>query len=361
MSFLLPTPCNGRSYEIQFFTINLENKIDYPRLKKAGINTVILRVFQDLPENGGLYFHNSQFRVLKPVLEKISQEFDYNQMNLCAWMIGRKFNWISNDSLFDYEYKDGRRQRIKKLDFFNPDAVKMLINVYKELASQKINAILIQDDFIIRYNEGFSNWGRLAFSNDFGAPALEQMMITNSPDNTYFSSWRNIKQKKLLEVLNLIVKNCRMVNSAIKTGINVYYETPFKVEPALTWYGYTLKDIRDSNVDNIYLMSYQRQIKDELKLNGTALRTVFKQIVENALAICGDKLVVKVQLRDWITSERIPPQEVKEFLSLIPQGVKRICFTPVSPNDYEYLENILSGEIYENKPELPNEKKEITE
>ena len=131
--FLVGSP-GSRAYEMQFFTVNFHNRLDYNRLQEMGITKIIYRVFQDRKRNGGLYFTNTQFRTLQPALEKLIAEFDFRKLDLCAWMITRKVEWIPDILLFDYRYEKGQRQQVRKLDVFNPHSVKKIITIYKELA-----------------------------------------------------------------------------------------------------------------------------------------------------------------------------------------------------------------------------------
>lgn len=331
----------NRSYEIQFHTTKLHGKLNYERLRKAGVSKIIYRVFQDDEKGGGLYFNNTQFRTISPSLEQLTAEFDHHNMELCAWMIGRKFKWITSTFLFDYQFENGSRKKVLKLDIFNPDSVKKITTVFKELASNKIDCILIQDDLAIRFNEGFSPWGRAEYTTATKVSADEvQMMAENSLFNL---NWRRVKVKRLNEVVNEIVRNCKMVNTAIKVGMNVYYEAPIRMKDAENWYAHNIKQLSDSSLDYIYLMSYHRQIKEEMKLDEDANRLMFKDIVDKAYEICGEKLVVKIQVRDWKTGNRIPESEIRVYLNLVPVGVKRVCFTPVTVNDYEYLERIINS------------------
>ncbi len=358
--FLATWLCQGeagasRGYEIQFFAYRLDNSVDYRRLKSIGIKKIIYRVFKNHETSGGLYFVNTQFRTLEPALEKIIEEFDFKQLDLGTWMIGRKFNWLENTRILDYQYENQARQVIRKLDVFNPDAVKKLITVYKELASHKIQCILIQDDFTLRYNEGFSNWGKAKFTTVTGLPAREELMMQkNTPYNL---NWNRVKVNQLNTVLKQIIQNCKSVNSGIKVGINIYYESPLYLERSEAWYGHNLGEILETSVDYIYLMSYHRQIKDEMRLSETSNRTFFKEIVEKAYQICKEKLIVKIQIRDWNTGEQIPADEIKAYLNLIPPQVHRVCFTPVTPDDIDYLEEILGKP---QKDKITNYKSQIT-
>jgi biofilm PGA synthesis lipoprotein PgaB len=350
-----------RGYEIQLFAYKFDNSLDCRHLKSIGIKKIIYRVFKNDETSGGLYFVNTQFRTLEPALEKIIEKFDFKQFDLGAWMIARKFNWLENTSMLDYQYNNQTRQVIRKLDIFNPDAVKKLITVYKELASHKIQSILIQDDFTLRYNEGFSNWGKAKFTTVTGEPAREELMIKkNTP---YHLNWNRVKVNQLNGVLKQIVQNCKSVNSGIKVGINIYYEAPLYIKRSEAWYGHNLGEILETGVDYIYLMSYHRQIKDEMRLSETRSRALFKEIVAKAYQICKEKLIVKLQTRDWNTGEQIPVDEVKAYLNLIPPQVHRVCFTPVTSDDIDYLEDILgvsTKHTKNTKRKITNYKSQIT-
>ncbi len=303
-----------------------------------GIKKIIYRVYLDDEEKGGLYFNNTRFKTLEPALERLIAEFDYKKMDLCAWMIGRNFKWLDR-SLLDYRYENGQHRLIPKLDLFNPEAIQKLMEVYRELASHKIDCILIQDDFAIRYNEGFSSWGKTHFAREARVPAREYLMMQkNTP---YNRKWNRVKINQLNKLLKLIVRSCKGVNSAVKVGINVYYETPLYEERGEAWYSHNLSDILAAGVDYIYLMSYHRQIKEEMKFDETGNRAFFKEMVEKAYAICKEKLIVKIQLRDWTSGEQIPVEEVRTYLDLIPPQVQGVCLTPVTLEDLDYLENIL--------------------
>jgi len=275
------------------------------------------------------------------------KEFDFQGMELFAWMITRNFRWLDRTDLFDYQYQNGSCKRIRKLDIFNPGAVQKLIAVYRELASKKIDGILIQDDFILRYNEGLSRWGKEKFTYATEIPARERLMINR--DNPYNLRWTGIKVDYLTRLLKLIIRKCKDVNSGIKIGMNIHYETPVQPGNAEAWYSHNLEKIMETGIDYIYLMSYHRQIKEEMKFNETRNRVFFKEMIEKAYRICEERLIVKVQIRDWHDGKRIPADEVKSYLDLIPRQVQRVCFTPVKVEDFNYLEEIIGETTKDTK------------
>jgi len=335
---------NNRKYEIQIFATNISEKIDFNRIKKYGIDKVIVRTFQNKNKGKGLFFKNNSYRVIEPLLENLiikrkvaSKLGDYPL--LYAWLITRNFNWTREKELFDYKYSNGELERVYKYDLFNLDAVKKIIDIYKELAGKEIDGILIQDDLIIKYNEAITEYGLNEFERKTDKTANIERMIKTG--NNYNLKWVNIKKKKINEVLTKIVKTVKERNPNLKIGMNLYYETPVFVKRAEQWYAQNLKDILKTDIDYIYLMSYQRQIKEEMNLAERDNKKLFGRIVKEAFKLAGDKLIVKIQLYDWKTSKRISKDEVLAYLKLIPSGVKRVCFTPVKLKDLRFVKKII--------------------
>ncbi len=341
------TPTN-REYELQFMNADLGGRIDHEALAQIGIGKVIVRSFKNDVSQGGLYFQNSFFNVLQPYLDRLGSEFRSRDsgLHLWSWMIGRKFNWEEETKYFDYEYVEGAdgyggRRMVRKFDLFNPDAVDRIVGVYKELAAKNIQGILIQDDLFIRYNEGFSNWGKAKFTIITHLPLSTRLAMR--PNTAYSQNWNRIKINQVNHVLTRIVGACKAVYPKIRVGMNIYYETPLYVRRAEKWYAHNLGEIVKTGIDHIYLMTYHRQMKEEMKFDEVRNRQVFQLIVKRASEVCGDKLVVKLQIKDWDTGRRIPLTELKEYLQLIPPAVKRICFTPVTPVDLDYIKQIVNS------------------
>lgn len=325
--------------------MNLAGRLDYKKFAEIGIRKIIVRVFQDEGKSGGLFFNSTLFRTIDTRLETIIAEVDAQKqrqtIDLCAWMIARRFSWVSDSNLFDYQYRNGKRESIKKFDIFNPSAINRIVEVFKELAKKNIDAILIQDDLMLRYNEGFSNWGKAAFAGAAGLPANERLMMKK--DTPYNLKWQAIKIKQVNKVLASIVTACKSVKPGIKIGINIYYEAPLYPGSAAAWYAHDLQEIVKTGVDCIYLMSYHRQIKKELRLTESDNRILFWRIIDRAHRVCNDRLVVKLQVRDWQTGRRIPASEIKAYLEIIPAQVRRVCFTAVKPGDLAYLQEIIGS------------------
>lgn len=341
---MLPLIAIEKKFEIQFFATNLREELNYNKIKDYNIDKIIIRTFQNKDEPKGLLFRNTSYNLIDPLLENLLIEKNIEKKfsevpKLWAWMITRNFNWISNVSLFDYKYNIGSLERIKKYDLFNKNAVQKIIGIYKEIAKNKVDGILIQDDLIIKYNEGMSENGTKEFERVTGIPANMQKMIKKG--NYYNKEWVKIKKNKTIEILSKIIKEVKQINPDIKIGMNVYYETPLFIENAEQWYSHNLKELVKTDIDYIYLMSYQRQIKDEMKLSEKENKKLFEKIVTEAFKIAKEKLIVKIQVYDWKSKKRVSKREIKNYIKLIPKEVKRICFTPVKLKDIIFIKKII--------------------
>jgi hypothetical protein len=333
-------PAGERGHEIQFRRNDYVAVPAPALLQRAGLQKAILRVFSDDERNGGLYFSSGLFPAVRPALDQWTREYSAAPIPLWAWMGARKFAWLKDAGLIDREWRSGEARPIHKLDLFNPRAQELLVRLFAQLARQPIAGILIQDDLTLLGNEGFSNWGRASFTRHRGVEAEPRRMLARG--SAHNRSWEDLKAKRVSETLEKIVVACREANPAIEIGLNVHYEAPLTPERARSWYAFDASAASASGVGYFYLMAYHRQMKAEMKLGEGDNRIYFRLMIEAALRLWGPRLVVKLQVRDWRTSELIPFSELKTYYDLIPAGVERVCFAAADPNDIDLISRIIT-------------------
>ena len=329
-----------RSHEIQLRNNDYVTAPDPLLLQAASIAKVIVRVFSDDEKKGGLYFTNSMFKTVRPVLDDWAPKFSGGKIGLWAWMGGRYFSWFHDSRYLDREWRNGQRRVIPRLDLFNPDAEQIIVDLFKQLAQKPIQGILIQDDLVLRRNEGFSNWGKAYFTRATGLSANERLMLQKG--SAHYQAWERVKCERVTQLLEKIVQICKAVNPQIKIAMNIHYETPLSPDQARSWYAYDLPALASGSLDYLYLMGYHRQIKSELGLNAADNRLYFQKMVAAALKDFGPKLVVKLQVRDWLSSELIPIVELQSYYDLIPVAVDRVCFAAVDPDDIPHISQIIN-------------------
>ena len=278
--------------------------------------------------------------MVRPALRQWTREFAAGTVPLWAWMGARKFAWLDDAGLLDREWSERRPRLIPKLDLFNPLAQELIVKLFAQLARQPVQGILVQDDLTLLGNEGFSNWGKASFTRASGLAAEPPRMLARG--SAHNRAWEELKAGRVAETLSRIVAACRQANPAMQIGLNVHYEAPLTPERARSWYAFDWQAARGAGVDFLYLMAYHRQMKTEMKLGEGDNRIYFRLMLEAALKLWGPKLAVKLQVRDWQTSELIPLAELQTYYDLIPAGVERVCFAAADPDDISLIAQIIS-------------------
>jgi hypothetical protein len=330
----------ARVHEIQLRGNDYAAALDPRSLQASAIAKVILRVFSDDEKNGGLYFANRSFKAVRPVLDDWAPRFHAGAVELWAWMGARYFSWIADARLLDSEWRDGRKRVIPKLDLFNPDAERVIVGLFRQLAQKAVPGILIQDDLVLRRGEGFSNWGKAYFTRATGWPADEMAMARN--DSAMGRAWERCKSERIGQLLEKIVQACKGTDPRITVAMNVHYELPLEPAQARSWYAHDRDILAASALDYFYLMAYHRQIKDELALGEAANRLYFANMTTAALEFFGPRLVVKMQVRDWRSGALIPLDELRAYYDLIPAGALRVCFAAVDPGDIPLVSQVFA-------------------
>lgn len=324
----------------QFHGEDVFVQLDPMQWQAAGIDRLVVRVFRNQSGQGGLFFLNPEFQVVKPLLGNLIQRAEGKGDGIWAWMITRRFDWVEDSRYLDRAFQSGVLQTISSLDLFNPDAMKRVLTVFGHLAESGINGIMLQDDLIIRSREGLSSWGRAHYALKTGNHSdMDSMLNPRSPAH---SRWVDIKTRRVAEVLSQIVRKCKKHKPDIRVGVNVYYETPLKPEKSREWYAHDLDLLLNSGIDHIFLMAYHRQMAAELGLSDAVTLELFSRLVNQAAALCKDKLVVKIQWRDWQSGQWVPDRELDAILDRLPEQLKGICLTPVTLNDLPRLRKLLS-------------------
>ncbi len=322
-------------FEIQWRHPQPQSDLPWDKLKTLGISKIILPVFNTDEKSGGLFFSNTHANVLRPLFEERLKRAAENNLQLWAWMITRNMFFLKKKDFCDAALFSGEVQPIPKLDLASDQALKMLEMIFTELAKTKVPGILLQDDLVYRMREGFSPSALKKFSDYFGARIIPEKF----PDlpGVIQQNWQRFKQNLILDALQRIIQASRAANSAVKIALNIYYESPLWSEKSEKWYAQNFKELVQQEIDFFYLMTYHRQMQQELKIPEWKVQELFREVVDRAYETAAERLVVKMQMRDFDTKERIPAQELLPYLLLLPQGVKKVVFISVEEDDLDEL------------------------
>lgn len=345
---------------VQILWMNCKNYNEFEesilKLRTAGVNTLIIRVFQNRydrfypfanPKNEtGVYFNTSYAPVVDDILGKLVEIAHRNNIKIFAWMTTRDSSWLIEehpDFLESiYDFKNGAIVKGERLNIFNPEVIERLKGVYKDLAQYDIDGILFQDDLVLRHTEGYSNEARSLFKKDTGIRADPSIMYKNiyqkdgryyvSLYTPYFWKWSEWKSKRLSHTASEIMSAAREVNPDLKFAINLYYETVSSPRDALAWLSQNINELINHKFDYYAVMAYHRQMKRELGFSDKKIYEMLSMMTDSIIDKVGtSKILMKVQVMDWDTKASIPEDEIEMVSKFIKKGGDvNMSFVPVT-------------------------------
>jgi hypothetical protein len=325
-------------------------------LKLAGVDTLVLRVFQNrggrifkfvTPRHEeGVYFKTQYAPVVDDVLGMIAEMAHRNGLDLFAWVTTRYANYgpegLPEYRCLGYNFETKELEVARGFSLFHPDVLKRLEGLFRDLGRYPIDGILFQDDLILKHNEDFSAEANRAFLKEFGYyphPDLFYIDPYRSDSGKYFVkaytsqfwTWANWKNRWLMNVAKLLMEAARESNPNLKFGINLYYETALDSSNALAWFSQTLSEALEKNFDYYALMAYHRQTMREQNVEERKAINLMAEVAEKAIRLVGDpsKVLMKIQVVDWKSNEVIPQKEVEKVLAgVLNQGPVSLAFVP---------------------------------
>lgn len=358
----------------QVSTLDFENRGQLARffqgLKAAGVNTVIVRVFQN-PGDGfhklcpaqaqtGYYFKTGSAPVVCDLLGVIAEEAQRSGLKTFAWMNSRNADYGVEDRsdlhsrYYDFatkSYKTGRG-----LCIFHPEVRARLAGLYRDLAQYPIDGVLVQDDLMLRHNEDFSALAVRRYLQERGKAASPELFyrgVSTGADKPYvksytdaFREWSGWKAEKLLELADFLRAALKAENPGIRFGLNFYYETGLKPEQALYWFSQDLKTAAARKYDFYSLMLYHRQVRDELNLSQPELDSALALAGGNFISALGPQgaPLIKLMTRDFRSNQPIPEPELARVVKTIKgRELSGVAFFPVWDGMEKELSSLISG------------------
>jgi hypothetical protein len=344
----------------QIFYLNSETLEDVDRqfkeLKKAGINTLIVRAFQTKGDRRfkfanprcqeGVYFKTDDAPVVDDVLGQLTDISHRNELDLFAWITTRDSNFNSDGNVehrvHRYNFETKKIEPARGLTVFHPEVVRRLEGIFRDLGRTPIDGILFQDDLILRHNEDFGPVASKAFLKEFGGsphPDLFYVDPYKSEQGKYyvraythqFWAWADWKNRWLMNVAQQLMTAARSSNPKLEFGINLYFETALSTPNSLAWFSQTLGRTQEKNFDYYAIMAYHRQTMRELNLNYQKAIDLMAEVAQRTARSVGDpsRVMMKVQILDWKSYEVLPAKEMDDILTrLLTQGNLSLAFVP---------------------------------
>ena len=330
------------------------------QLAAAGFNTLILRVFHNEGDRfygfttprstSGVYFKTKYAPVVDDALGPVCRLAHAHGLQVFAWMTSRYANYGFENAnglrAFLYDFDKDEIAPAKGFNLFREEVVARLEGLYRDLASYPIDGILFQDDLILRHNEGFSPEARQLYLQDHGY-SPEPWLLYGGPmkrvdgktlPSIYtarFWEWSRWKNRRILVLAARLMSAAREVKPALRFAVNLYYESVLDPEKAMAWYSQSLEEARFYPFDYFSIMSYHRQMQEELDVSLEEVLGMMPQLARKAVAMAGDRtrVLMKIQVVDWNEARSLPQTETETILkSLAGNPDLHIALVPYQPD-----------------------------
>lgn len=342
-----------RAVQVMFFEGKTGEEIDaeLKRLKRAGIDTVIVRAFHNYDDRfyplarraseRGVYFRTKEAPVVDDILPVIIALAHGNGLKIFAWMTTRYADYgvEENPELAcrGYDINSRKFYRCKGLDLFNEEAVRRLEAIYSDLAENDIDGVLFQDDLVLRHNEGFGPHAEKFFISDAGARPDPESLYSRSgaePDKVDYTKlfwrWSSVKNRRLLDVAERLKDAVKRKRPETLFAINLMYESVTNPAYALAWLSQDLNAALGRDFDYYSIMAYHRQMGEELNKTPGDIRDLIARMVRDASDAVGDahRVLIKLQTVDWKTGDPISNGEVVALIRGI-EGLRDVSLAVV--------------------------------
>lgn len=325
-------------------------------LKDAGIDTLIIRVFQNRGDRmykfvtplheEGVYFKTEYAPVVDDILGKLAEIVHRNGLELFAWITTRYANYglegYPDLQSKSYNFETKKMEVTRGLNLFHPSVLKRLEGLFRDLGRYPIDGILFQDDLILKHNEDFSIEANKAFVKEFGYSPHPDLLYVDpykSESGKYyvkaytekFWQWANWKNRWLMNVAQQLMTAAKESNPTLRFGINLYYESILNHSNSVAWFSQTLSEALQKDFDYYAVMAYHRQTMKELKMEEKKAIDLMAEVAEKAVKSVGNpsRVMMKVQILDWKSYEVIPAKEVETVLDgILRHGEVSLAFVP---------------------------------
>lgn len=345
-----------RAVQVMLFEGRNYDEIDgeLARLKAAGVDTVIVRAFQNPGDRyypsvkstveRGVYFKTTGAPVVEDIMGRLTELAHSNGLKIFAWMTTRYADYgVEDDEALackKYDLDSREIVRCRGLDLFNPEAVTRLEGIYSDLAAYDIDGILFQDDLVLRHTEGFGPYMSRLFTRETGLKADPAALYVRTGEGRVhytelFWKWASWKNERLLTVADRLRAAVRRKRPEVKFAINLMYESVTNPPYALAWLSQNLDAAVSRGFDYYSIMAYHRQMGSELDMSPEAIKAMIGRMVTDASSAVDNpgSVLIKLQTIDWKTGVPLDDSEVVGLLKQVKgTGAVSVAVVPYRGN-----------------------------
>jgi tetratricopeptide (TPR) repeat protein len=340
-------------------------------LKNAGVNTIILRVFQNkgdrlykfvTPQHEeGVYFKTKYAPVVDDILGRVAEIVHRNGLEIFAWITTRNANYGLEETpeyrCKRYNFETKKIEVARGFNLFHPEVLKRLEGLFRDLGRYPIEGVLFQDDLILKHDEDFSTEANEAFLKEFGylpRPDLFYIDPYRSGSGKYYAKaytdrfgiWAEWKNRWLMNVAKRLMTAAKESNPNLQFAINLYFEAVLNHFNGMAWFSQTLSEAERKDFDYYAIMGYHRQAMKDRSIEKKEAIDLMVEVAKKAVNSVGDpsRVLMKVQIFDWKNNEILPQKEVEEVLTrVLNQGEVSLAFFPyIDQFSFHLFSSILS-------------------
>lgn len=299
------------------------------RIQDMEINTVYLQAFADPDGDGNadaLYFPNRHLPVRSDLFNRAAwQLFTRTRVKVYAWMPTLAFRVNAPDDWFVHEWRDGKSilatHIYKRLSPFNPDARRVVGEIYEDLAKYThFTGILFHDDAILSDFEDVTPEALAVAKNSWGL-SDDPAKLRENP--AMLMKWAKHKTEALNEWTDYLSAKVRYYRPGIKTARN-YYALPLLMPESEEWYAQSY-ETAFKHYD--YVAVEAMPFMEKATSPDAWLDDVVHKIAAYPEGL--KKTVFELQTVDWNTQKPIPmPIFIGQLHRLQKLGAKHIGYYP---------------------------------
>jgi biofilm PGA synthesis lipoprotein PgaB len=327
-ALILVEPKYDKINGIQIFNLNFnrdELHTFLGKVKENGFNTIMLRVFHNEKDryhygeasvcNSGVYYKTKKICTVNDILGEFIQIAHSYNLKVYAWMATRSLSALKDIYGVDETFVvNGTKRNGYGINLFNEKVFSDIEQLFKDLLQYDIDGILIQDDFILKYDESASKEALHKFYVDTGIDLNNRNIDNEIVDK--FAEW---KVNQLAYYINKIVWDVKFLNPSIKVALNVYYETPLYIKNAKRWYAQSIEVFKNTGIDYFTFMAYHKQIEEESNLEffdaASLINSGIKYLIDSIEP--DSRVISKFQIKAFQNKEYIDNYEFEKLCSLL--------------------------------------------
>lgn len=341
---------------VQIFNLapQYHNQLDHymKTLKENGVNTVFFRVFQNRGDRyhfnqrskckTGVYYKSEHACIINNTLEDVIRAAKPYDIKVFAWMATRSLTFLKKKYGYEQRFiKNNQKDDTYAANIFDRRVRRVLKGLFTDLAKYDIHGILIQDDYILKHNEGASSVAKRRFFVDHGIRLTSDVLYKSKNQKAVYAEWNQWKMKQLSGFLNEIKASVKTINPQIKFAVNVYYESAIYPDRGLAWYSQSIQRYLDLGFEYLAFMGYHEQISDELSISRFAAIQFIQKSINRMLPLARfpQRVMVKFQARSFDKERsQLPKKELNRLCSTIKEH-QNISYVIVPFEKLEDLSN----------------------